>query len=85
MYPILETNCLPRQRPSDGTGYPNAHLRLETYRSLMQGTRFRRTFNMLVEGSAEASRRMPHQRDEPQTAQEIETRRLRVNQGARAG
>jgi hypothetical protein len=38
--------------------------------------------NMLVEGRANASMRMPHGRGEPLTQQEIEVLRLWVEQGA---
>ncbi len=38
---------------------------------------------MLVEGCADASLRMPHQRDEPLTAEEVEILRLWVDPGAR--
>jgi len=38
---------------------------------------------MLVEGRADASLRMPHQRAEPLTAEEIGILRLWVDQGAR--
>jgi hypothetical protein len=93
VYPILETNCLPCHRPPDSRGYLKTHLSMETYRSLMQGTRYgpvilpgdsrKSIFNMLVEGRADASLRMPHRRNEPLTAREIEILRAWVDQGAR--
>jgi hypothetical protein len=92
VYPILEANCLPCHRTPDGNGYLASHLRMDSYRSLMQGTRYgavirpgesrKSIFNMLVEGRADASLRMPHQRGEALTAREIETLRLWVDQGA---
>ena len=93
VYPILETNCLACHRPPDGAGYLKTRLSMESYRSLMQGTRYgpvivpgdsrKSILNMLVEGRADASLRMPHQRDEPLSVQDIEMLRLWVNQGAR--
>ncbi len=93
VYPVLKTNCLACHSPPDGKGYLKTHLNMESYRSLMQGTLYgpviipgdsrKSILNMLVEGRADASLRMPHQRDEPLTAQEIEILRLWVDQGAR--
>jgi len=39
--------------------------------------------NMLVEGRVDASMRMPHNRDQPLGAREIEILRLWVDQGAK--
>jgi hypothetical protein len=93
VYPILEINCLACHRPPDGEGYLKTHLSMESYRSLMQGTLYgpviipgdsrKSILNMLVEGRADASLRMPHQRDESLTSREIEILRLWVDQGAR--
>jgi hypothetical protein len=93
VYPVLETNCLACHRPPDGKGYLKTRLSMESYQSLMRGTLYgpvivpadsrKSIFNMLVEGRADDSLRMPHQRNEPLTAQEIEILRLWVDQGAR--
>jgi hypothetical protein len=93
VYPVLKTNCLACHRPPEGKGYLKTHLSMESYQSLMKGTYYgpvivpgdsrKSILNMLVEGRADASLRMPHQRDEPLTAQEIEILRLWVDQGAR--
>jgi Planctomycete cytochrome C len=93
VYPILEANCLACHRPPDGEGYLKTHLNMESYRSLMQGTLYgpviipgdsrKSILNMLVEGRADASLRMPHHRDEPLTAKEIGILQLWVDQGAR--
>ena len=66
---------------------------METYHALMQGTRYgpvivpgesrHSILNMLVEGRADASLRMPHGQDEPLLDKEIEMLRLWVDQGAR--
>ena len=93
VYPILETNCVECHRPPGGKGYLKTRLSMESYQDLMQGTRYgpvivpgdstRSIFNMLVEGRADASLRMPHQRDEPLTPLEIGILRQWVDQGAR--
>ena len=93
VYPILETKCLECHKPPDGKGYLKTHLSMETYHSLMQGTFYipvivpgdsrKSIFNMLAEGRADASLRMPHQQAEYLTAQEIEILRLWVDQGAK--
>jgi hypothetical protein len=93
VYPILDANCLECHRPPDGQGYLKTKLSMVSYRSLMQGTLYgpvilpgdsrKSIFNMLVEGRADASLRMPHLRDKPLTAQEIGILRLWVDQGAR--
>ena len=93
VYPILETNCLECHRPPDGEGYVKTHLSMETYQSLMKGTLYgtvivpgdsrKSIFNMLVEGRADASMRMPHLQNKLLSSQEIEILRLWVDQGAR--
>ena len=93
VYPILETNCLECHRPPEGEGYLKTHLSMETYQSLMKGTLYgtvivpgdsrKSIFNMLVEGRADASMRMPHLQNKLLSSQEIEILRLWVDQGAR--
>jgi hypothetical protein len=93
VYPILETNCLACHRPPDGQGFLKTRLGMESYQSLMRGTRYgpvivpgdggKSIFSMLVEGRADASLRMPHQRNKPLSAREIGILRLWVDQGAR--
>lgn len=92
VYPILEDNCLACHTPPRGKGYLKTHLNMQSYETLMRGTVYGQVvlpgdsrhsiLNMLVEGRAEASMRMPHERDEPLTPQEIEVLRLWVEQGA---
>lgn len=92
VYPILEHNCLACHTPPQGKGYLKTHLNMQSYETLMRGTVYGQVvlpgdsrhsiLNMLVEGRAEASMRMPHERDEPLTPQEIEVLRLWVEQGA---
>jgi hypothetical protein len=93
VYPILEHNCLACHRPPRGEGYLKTRLDLQSYETLMRGTVYgpvirpgdsrRSILNMLVEGRADASMRMPHGRAEPLAGHEIEVLRLWVEQGAR--
>ena len=93
VYPILEENCLRCHRPPDGEGYKKVGLNMETWETLRQGTVYgpvivpgdssRSILNMLVEGRADRSLRMPHKQKEPLPADEIETLRLWVEQGAK--
>jgi hypothetical protein len=93
VYPILKNNCLACHKPPQGKGYLKTGLNMHSYETLMQGTRYgpviqpgdssHSILNMLVEGRADASMRMPHGRDEPLTQGEIEALRLWVEQGAR--
>lgn len=89
--PILRSHCLECHSPPDGEGYVKTGLSLATYEDLMHGTIYgsvivsgdsqHSIFNMLVEGRAGPSMRMPHGRA-PLNAQEIEILRLWVEQGA---
>jgi hypothetical protein len=93
VYPILKNNCLACHTPPQGKGYLKTGLNMHSYETLMQGTRYgpviqpgdsrHSIFDMLVEGRADASMRMPHGRDEPLTQGEIEALQLWVEQGAR--
>ena len=93
VYPMLERHCLECHRPPQGEGYKKTGLILETHHDLMEGTTYgpvitpgnsrHSILNMLVEGRAGASMRMPHKRDEPLPDKEIEVLRLWVDQGAR--
>jgi len=89
--PILQANCIECHIPSAGTGYLETGLTMATYEELMQGTVYgpvivpgdsrHSIFNMLVEGRADPSMRMPHGR-EPLDSKEIEILRLWVEHGA---
>jgi hypothetical protein len=93
VYPILEYNCLACHTPPQGKGYLKTCLNMQSYETLMQGTRYgpvilpgdssHSILNMLVDGRVDASMRMPHGRDEPLKQAEIEALRLWVEQGAR--
>ena len=93
VYPILEENCLHCHTPPDGEGYKRVGLNMESWETLRQGTVYgpvivpgdsrRSILNMLVEGRADRSLRMPHDQDEPLPHDDIETLRLWVEQGAK--
>lgn len=93
VYPILENNCLVCHIPPQGKGYLKTRLSMLNYETLMQGTLYgpviqpgdsrRSIFNMLVEGRADPSMRMPHGRAEPLTPEETRVLQLWVDQGAR--
>ena len=92
IYPILESNCFACHTPPQGAGYVKTGLNLQAYDTLMQGTLYgpvvmpgnsqQSILNMLVEGRADSSMRMPHNRERPLTDREIEILQLWVDQGA---
>jgi hypothetical protein len=89
--PILRANCVECHIPPDGKGYLKTGLSMATYEDLMNGTIYgpvivpgdsrRSILNMLVEGRASPSIRMPHGR-QPLRNEEIEILRLWVEHGA---
>jgi hypothetical protein len=93
VYPILEENCINCHTPPSGKGYKKSGLNMASYDSLMEGTFYgpvivpgnskRSILNMLVEGRADASMRMPHEEDEPLTNEQIKILHLWVSQGAK--
>lgn len=93
VHPILKNNCVGCHATSRGEGYHRTGLSMETYDDLMKGTRYgpvitpgesrHSIFNMLVEGRAGPSLRMPHGQNKPLLDTEIEVLRLWVDQGAR--
>jgi hypothetical protein len=89
--PILRSNCIECHIPPNGEGYLKTGLSMATYDDLMHGTIYgpvivpgdsqHSILNMLVEGRADPSMRMPHGR-KPLSNKEIEILRLWVEQGA---
>lgn len=89
--PILKANCIECHIPPNGKGYLKTGLSMATYEDLMKGTIYgpvivrgdgrHSIFNMLVEGRANTSIRMPHGR-EPLVSEEIKILRLWVEHGA---
>jgi len=93
VYPILEENCVDCHTPPGGKGYRKTGLNMENYESIMTGTIYgpvivpgnskKSILNMLVEGRADASMRMPHNANAPLTEDELRILHLWVKQGAR--
>ncbi|AHE97122.1 c-type cytochrome domain-containing protein [Thioalkalivibrio paradoxus] len=89
--PILDKRCMECHTPGE-RGYEESGLELGSYESLMQGTRYGpvvkpgepliSVLNQLVEGRADPSISMPHQRN-PLPASEIAVLRNWVEQGAK--
>jgi hypothetical protein len=89
--PVLRSNCLECHSPPNGEGYLKTGLSMVTYEDLMHGTIYgsvivpgnsrHSILNMLVEGRAGPSMRMPHGR-KPLSTAEIEVLRIWVDQGA---
>jgi hypothetical protein len=90
--PILRSNCIECHIPPNGEGYLKTGLSMATYGDLMRGSIYEPVIvpgdsrhsilNMLVEGRADSSMRMPHGR-KPLKAEEIKILRVWVEQGAR--
>jgi hypothetical protein len=89
--PILRSKCIECHIAPDGEGFVKTGLSMATYEDLMRGTIYgpvvvrgdsrHSILNMLVEGRADPSMRMPHER-KPLGAEDIEILRLWVDQGA---
>ena len=87
---ILQEHCVSCHQPG-GNGYEESGLSLESYEMLMEGTRFGPVvvpgdpagsrMNILVEGLAHQSMRMPHD-SAPLPESKIKVLRLWVKQGA---
>ncbi len=92
VWPILQENCIECHIAFEGEGYLETGLTMASYEDLMQGDFYgpviipgdsrHSVLNMLVEGRADPSIRMPHGRD-PLTPEDIEILRLWVDQGAK--
>jgi len=89
--PILRSNCIECHIPPNGEGYLKTGLSMATYDDLMHGTIYgpvivpgdsqHSILDMLVEGRADPSMRMPHGR-KPLNNEEIEILRVWVEKGA---
>jgi len=92
IYPILKDNCLQCHVSPNGIGFLKTGLNMASYESLMHGTIYgpvivpgdsrRSVLNKLVEGRAGNYMRMPHDKKDPLTKEDIEVLRLWVNQDA---
>jgi Planctomycete cytochrome C len=91
VHPILKAKCLECHAPG-GTGYVASGFDMSSYESLMKGGKFGKlinpgdpltsALNMLVEGRANPSIRMPHGRGKL-SDKEIEILRVWVKEGAK--
>ena len=89
--PVLEAHCLECHSSPAGQGYLENGLGMATHAELMRGTIYgpvitpgdsrHSILNMLVEGRADSSVRMPHGRN-PLSSDEVDILRLWVEQGA---
>jgi len=91
--PVLEANCFTCHTAPEGEGYRKTGLNMASWETLIQGSLYgpvivpgdsrHSVLNMLVEGRADGSLRMPHGADEPLSDADIETLRRWVDQGAK--
>ena len=89
--PIIDKHCK-SCHTEGGEGVEASGLVLDSYEDLMKGTRYgpvviagdslSSALNILVEGRADESIRMPHGGSSPLTVEEIQTLKLWVDQGA---
>jgi hypothetical protein len=90
---ILKDNCLQCHVSPNGVGYLKTGLNMVSYETLMHGTIYgpvivpgdsrRSILNKLVEGRAGNYMRMPHNKKDALTEEEIEVLKLWVNQDAK--
>jgi hypothetical protein len=90
--PIIEKNCI-RCHQTGGLGEVASGFNMSTYDGLIKGTKFGPMIiagdvegsNMLVliEGRADPSINMPHDQQDPISAEDIQTIRLWIKQGAK--
>ena len=93
IHPILKDNCLQCHVSPNGVGYLKTGLNMVSYETLMHGTIYgpvivpgdsrRSILNKLVEGRAGNYIRMPHNKKDALTEEEIEALKLWVNQDAK--
>jgi hypothetical protein len=93
VYPVLQANCLECHRAPDGAGYQKSGLSMESYHTLMKGTRFgpvvvpgnslTSALNMVIEGRVHPSLRMPHGNMPSLSKEQIEIIKKWVDQGAK--
>lgn len=92
VYPILKSHCF-ECHLKGGQGFKASGLNMETYATLMKGTKFgpvikpndslSSTLVILIEGRADPSIKMPHGKREPLTKEQIGTIRKWIDQGAK--
>lgn len=89
--PVLDQNCVECHKAA-GQGYSKSGLRLDSYESLMAGTKFgpvvkpgsaiSSSLYLLIAGKADPSIRMPHNR-EPLPSATVELIKNWIDQGAK--
>ncbi|OQW94243.1 MAG: hypothetical protein BWK79_06895 [Beggiatoa sp. IS2] len=90
--PILKQNCVGCHLPPSSEGFQKSGLSLESYETLMKGTKLgtiivagsslNSSLNRMIEGRVDPSIRMPHG-GKQLPAKDVETMKLWVNQGAK--
>lgn len=90
--PIIDGNCIKCHAPG-GQGYEASGLNMQTYETLMKGTKFgpvikpgdavSSTLVILVEGKADPSINMPHGNNAPLSADQVKQLKEWINQGAK--
>jgi hypothetical protein len=90
--PIIEANCI-KCHATGGQGFEASGLNMQSYESLMKGTKFgpvikaedalSSTLMILIDGRADPSINMPHGDNEPLSGEQIKLFELWINQGAK--
>jgi hypothetical protein len=90
--PIINANCIKCHAPG-GQGYEASGLNMQSYESLMKGTKFgpvikpedalSSTLMILIDGRADPSINMPHGDNEPLSGEQIKLFEQWINQGAK--
>jgi len=90
--PIIDANCI-KCHASGGPGFEASGLNMQSYESLMKGTKFgpvikagdalSSTLMILIDGRADPSINMPHGDNEPLSGEQIKLFELWINQGAK--
>ena len=90
--PIIDANCI-QCHATGGQGYEASGLNMESYESLMKGTKFgpvikagdalSSTLMILIDGRADPSINMPHGDNEPLSGEQIKLFEQWINQGAK--
>ncbi|WP_455211543.1 c-type cytochrome domain-containing protein [Kaarinaea lacus] len=90
--PIIDANCI-KCHASGGQGFEASGLNMESYESLMRGTKFgpvikagdalSSTLMILIDGRADPSINMPHGDNEPLSGEQIKLFEQWINQGAK--
>jgi len=90
--PIIEENCI-KCHAVGGAGHTASGLDMQTYDSLMKGTKFgpvikpgdalSSTLMILIDGRADPSINMPHGDNEPLSGEQIKLFEQWINQGAK--